>query len=234
MGKADIVKRKVNYELVMERELERIAMQGMRPKLALHACCAPCSSSVLERLGNIFDIYLYFFNPNIGPEDEFRRRLEELRELLVKNGRSDVTLVEGSYEPERFYALARGLENEPEGGERCRRCFELRLRETAAFAISIGADYFTTTLTIGRLKDAQLLNELGGAIAAQSAVKYLFSDFKKKNGCERACELSQLYGLYRQDYCGCVFSKREQEEKHARGQAQLVYQQAATTAQENA
>ena len=204
---------KINYQIEMERELERIAREGRRPKLALHACCAPCSSAVLERLNEAFEIAVYYYNPNIAPEAEFRRRAEEQRRLASEMPLRDVRVVEGEYDPERYYELVRGHEGDPEGGARCAICFEMRLRSTAEFARSIGADYFTTTLSISPLKDAQLLNELGARIAAEAGVRYLHSDFKKRDGYKRSCALSEAYGLYRQDYCGCVFSRREREEQ---------------------
>jgi len=203
---------KINYRIEMEREIERIRKAGRRPLLALHACCAPCSSAVLEQLADVFDIVVFFYNPNISPEEEFRHRLEEqirlVNEMLPGSG---IRVAEGEYEPKEFYRLVQGHESDPEGGERCGICFEMRLRKTAEFAKDIGADYFTTTLSISPLKDAQRLNALGGALAVEYGANYLFSDFKKKEGYKRSCTLSQEYGLYRQDFCGCVFSKLERE-----------------------
>ena len=207
------MKNRINYQIEMERELERIARSGARPRLALHACCAPCSSAVLERLREAFEIELFYYNPNIAPEEEFRRRAEEQRRLVSEMPLESVRVTEGPYDAERYYALVRGHEMDPEGGERCAICFEMRLRKTAEFARAIGADYFTTTLSISPLKDAQLLNELGARVAAEAGVAYLHSDFKKRDGYRRSCALSEEYGLYRQDYCGCVFSRREREER---------------------
>ena len=207
------MKPKTNYQIEMERELARIARQGVRPRLALHACCAPCSSAVLERLNEAFEIELFYYNPNIAPEEEFRRRAEEARRLVSQMPLESVRVIEGPYDAERFYALVRGHEGDPEGGARCAICFEMRLRRTAEFAREIGADYFTTTLSISPLKDSQLLNELGARIAEEAGVRYLHSDFKKKDGYKRSCALSEEYGLYRQDYCGCAFSRREREDK---------------------
>ncbi len=203
---------RVNYHLEMERELARIAARGERPKLALHVCCAPCASVALERLNEAFEIVLFFYNPNIAPEAEYRRRAQELRRLASEMPLRDVRVEEGPYDAERFREMARGHERDREGGARCALCFELRLRATAEFARSIGADYFTTTLTTGRQKNEQIINELGGRIAREAGLRYLFSDFKKKNGCGRSCELSREYGLYRQDYCGCAYSRRERPE----------------------
>ena len=207
------MKSRINYQIEMERELERLSREGRRPKLALHSCCAPCSSAVLERLNEAFEIVVYYYNPNIAPEEEFRRRAAEQRRLAAEMPLRDVRVAEGPYEAERFYELVRGHEGDPEGGARCAICFEMRLRSTAEFARSIGADYFTTTLSISPLKDAQLLNELGARIAEEAGLRYLHSDFKKRDGYRRSCALSEEYGLYRQDYCGCVFSKRERAEK---------------------
>ena len=201
---------KINYQIEMERELARIRAGGERPLLALHVCCAPCSSAVLERLNADFRIAAYFYNPNISPEAEYRFRMRELERLTAEMSLAeDLRVAEGPYEPERFYALTRGHEADPEGGARCGICFEMRLRRTAEFARSIGADYFTTTLSISPLKDAQRLNAIGAEIARESGVKYLFSDFKKRDGYRRSVALSEAYALYRQDFCGCVFSRRE-------------------------
>lgn len=203
---------KVNYQIEMERELKRIEAQGVRPRLLLHSCCAPCSSYVLELLNRHFDITVFYYNPNIAPEEEFRYRAEEQRRLIEQlPHEGEMTLKVGDYDADIFEALAKGMENVPEGGERCTRCFRLRLGKTAQMARDGGYDYFTTTLSISPLKDAQRLNTIGGELAHQYGVPYLFSDFKKKNGYRRSCELSQIYGLYRQDYCGCVYSKQERE-----------------------
>ena len=205
---------KINYQLAMERELAEIARREGRPRLLLHSCCAPCSSAVLERLTDWFDLTVFYYNPNIAPEEEFLRRAEEQRRLIAELPHAhEIQFRCGEYESEAFEALARGLEDMPEGGERCTRCFRLRLGKTAALAAREGFDYFTTTLSISPLKDAQRLNAIGGELAEQFGVSYLFSDFKKKNGYKRSCELSLQYGLYRQDYCGCRFSQMEREKK---------------------
>ena len=198
----------------MERELAEIARREGRPRLLLHSCCAPCSSAVLERLTDWFDLTVFYYNPNIAPEEEFLRRAEEQRRLIAELPHAhEIQFRCGEYESEAFEALARGLEDMPEGGERCTRCFRLRLGKTAALAAREGFDYFTTTLSISPLKDAQRLNAIGGELAEQFGVAYLFSDFKKKNGYKRSCELSVQYELYRQDYCGCRFSQMEREKK---------------------
>ena len=205
---------KINYQLAMERELAEIARRERRPRLLLLSCCAPCSSAVLERLTDWFDLTVFYYNPNIAPEEEFLRRAEEQRRLIAELPHAhEIQFRCGEYESEAFEALARGLEDMPEGGERCTRCFRLRLGKTAALAAREGFDYFTTTLSISPLKDAQRLNAIGGELAEQFGVSYLFSDFKKKNGYKRSCELSLQYGLYRQDYCGCRFSQMEREKK---------------------
>lgn len=206
------MKSKINYQIEMEREIKRLADQNLRPQLVLHSCCAPCSSAVLERLHRDFALTVYYYNPNISPEAEFRHRSDEQRRLAQQmplNG--DVRVVEGEYDPENFYARVKGLEDEPEGGARCTVCFEMRLRKTAEYARSIGAEYFTTTLSISPLKDAARLNEIGAALAREYGLKYLHSDFKKKNGYRRSIELSSQYDLYRQDFCGCVYSRQERE-----------------------
>lgn len=203
---------KINYQIEMEREIARIRSRGRRPLLALHSCCAPCSSAVLERLNEDFQIALFYYNPNISPEEEFRHRVEEQKRLVREMPlREDLTVTEGEYDPATFYARVRGHEDDPEGGARCGICFELRLRRTAEFARGIGADYFTTTLSISPLKDAQRLNAIGAALAEEYGVRYLSSDFKKKDGYRRSCALSEEYGLYRQDFCGCVYSRMERE-----------------------
>ena len=205
---------KINYQIEMEKELRAIQARGQRPLLALHSCCAPCSSAVLERLNAHFRIALYYYNPNISPEAEFRHRVEEQKRLVrAMPLADDLTVTEGPYEPERFYALVRGHEDDPEGGARCGICFEMRLRSTAEYAKRIGADYFTTTLSISPLKDEQRLNAIGRALSEEFGVKYLFSDFKKRDGYRRSCALSEEYGLYRQDFCGCAFSRMERDRR---------------------
>ena len=200
---------KRNYQIELERELQRIEASGRRPSLLLHSCCAPCSSYVLEYLSRTFDITVFYYNPNIAPAEEFERRVAEqirLARELPHAGRIDV--IRGEYDPQVFYDAVRGHEDDPEGGARCALCFRLRLAEAARLARERGDDYFTTTLTISPLKDAQRLNAIGMALSAETGVPWLPCDFKKKNGYRRSCELSEQYGLYRQDYCGCVFSRR--------------------------
>ena len=203
---------KRNYQLEMEREIAKIEKNGVRPKLLLHSCCAPCSSAVLERLTPWFDITVFYYNTNIAPEGEFLHRSEEQKRLIAELPHSGkIDFLCGNYDSGRFLNISRGLESAPEGGERCMRCFLLRLGETARNARRLNFDYFTTTLSISPLKDAQRLNQIGETLSQKFGVKYLFSDFKKKNGYLRSCELSQEYHLYRQDYCGCIFSKQARE-----------------------
>ena len=207
---------KINYQLEMERELARIGESARRPRLLLHACCAPCSSYVLEALNHWFDIDLYYYNPNIAPRSEFDRRAEELQRLAAQlPHENDLRVIVGDYDNAAFMAMCRGHEDDPEGGPRCALCFRMRLQAAARLAAQLGSDYYTTTLTISPLKDAQLLNAIGDELGRQAGVRWLYSDFKKKNGYKRSCELSREYGLYRQDYCGCVFSRLERDRRLA-------------------
>lgn len=197
-----------NYQKELEKLIEKNRREGKKPFLLLHSCCAPCSSYVLEYLAPYFTICDFYYNPNISPRGEYEERKEELVRLLREMGLStEVTFLEGAYQPEDFFAMAKGLEDLPEGGERCFKCYEMRLREAAKTAKEQGADYFATTLTISPLKNAQKLNEIGEHLAKEYGVAYLPSDFKKKNGYKRSVELSAQYELYRQNYCGCIFSK---------------------------
>jgi hypothetical protein len=201
---------KQNYQKILENTIAREQEKGNIPSLLLHSCCAPCSSYCLEYLSEYFKITVFYYNPNIYPEEEYYKRVEEQKEFIRRfPARYPIGFVEGNYDKERFYDMAKGLENVPEGGERCFRCYELRLREAAELAKKIEMDYFTTTLSISPLKNAEKLNEIGDRLAAEYGISYLNSDFKKKNGYKRSVELSQEYGMYRQDYCGCVFSIRD-------------------------
>lgn len=205
---------KINYQLMLEDEIEKVKSDGKKPSLLLHACCAPCSTYVLEYLRNIFDITLFYYNPNISPEDEYSKRSEELIYLSAEIDRENpVKYIIADYEPEKFFEIAKGLEHEKEGGRRCELCYRLRLGETAKQAQKLNFDYFTTTLSISPHKDAEKLNAIGKELSYAAGCRYLYSDFKKKNGYLRSCELSKRFGLYRQDYCGCVFSKREALER---------------------
>jgi predicted adenine nucleotide alpha hydrolase (AANH) superfamily ATPase len=195
-----------NHDLQMQALLDSLPQDGPKPRLLLHACCAPCSSAVLERLAQRLDITLFFYNPNIDTQTEFLRRAEELNRLARQSGLSGEPVIL-PYTPEAFYQAVKGLEGEAEGGARCEACFKLRLREAAAFAAGNGFDYYTTTLTISPMKNAALLNRLGQAIGHEEGIAFLPSDFKKRGGYLRSTHLSKEYGLYRQDYCGCVFSR---------------------------
>ncbi len=198
-----------NYQRELDRLLDGLRAGVRPPKLLLHACCAPCSSYVLEYLSAYFSITVFFYDPNIYPPEEFARRAGEEKRLIEEMPLPrEVRFLEGAYRPEDFYEAVRGLEKEPEGGERCRKCFELRLSAAAREAKAGGYDYFTTTLTISPLKNADMLNEIGERLGREYGVAYLTSDFKKRDGYKRSLELSARYGLYRQDYCGCAFSVR--------------------------
>ena len=202
---------KRNYQKELDKLIERNRKEGKTPRLFLHACCAPCSSYVMEYLSQYFEITVFYYNPNIYPETEYRERAREQERLICEmKTENPIHFLEGTYDPSVFYAMARGHEKDLEGGERCFRCYELRLREGAAVAKQGGFDYFTTTLSISPLKNAQKLNEIGIRLGEEYGVPYLQSDFKKKNGYKRSTELSAQYGLYRQNYCGCVFSQEKE------------------------
>lgn len=204
---------KINYEILMEQQLKEIEKTGIKPKLLLHSCCAPCSSAILEFLQNYFDITVYFYNPNITFEEEYYKRLNEQREYHEKRGYS-IRVIEGNYDPkEDFFKQVKGLEDRKEGGERCFKCYTLRMEATAQKAKELGFDYFSTVLSISPLKNAQWINEIGEKLSEKYGIKFLNGDFKKKNRYLRSTEISREYELYRQDYCGCVFSKMEREAK---------------------
>ena len=198
---------KVNYGRMLDEKMAELEKSGEKPSLLLHACCAPCSSHTLLFLHEHFDITLYFCNPNISPESEFDFRLDELKRLVKELG-LDINIIEEPYASAPFFALAKGLEDLPERGERCQKCIEFRLRMAAAKAKELGSDYFTTTLTISPHKDCTFINECGGRISEETGVPYLYSDFKKHDGYKHSIQLSKEYNLYRQNYCGCVFSMR--------------------------
>lgn len=219
MGKVNAMKE--NYQKILDETIAGLEERGEVPKLLLHSCCAPCSSYVLEYLSNYFYITVLYYNPNIYPEDEYyHRAVEQKRFIKEFPTKYPVTFVEGNFEPERFYETVKGYENIREGGERCFRCYELRLREAAEYAKKLNCDYFTTTLSISPMKNAVKLNEIGGRLAEEYGIPYLYSDFKKRDGYKRSTVISAEYGMYRQDYCGCVFSKREREEQKRERAAQ--------------
>ncbi len=205
---------RVNYQSVLEQTIQELKKEKKIPTLLLHSCCAPCSSYCLEYLSQYFRITVLYYNPNIFPEEEYAYRIsEQIRLVEESHYAHPVQVVGTAYEPEVFYEAVRGLEHIPEGGERCFACYELRLRRTAELAKEQGFDYFTTTLSISPLKNAAKLNEIGGRLSAEYGVPYLYSDFKKKNGYRRSVELSAEHGLYRQDFCGCVYSRQEAEQR---------------------
>lgn len=218
IGVREMMKR--NYQ----KELDQILDTMDRPqKLFLHSCCAPCSSYVLEYLAQYFEITVFFYNPNISPESEYQYRVNEIQRLIREskdNYKYPITFVEGDYQPEVFYQMAKGMEELPERGERCYHCYEQRMREAAIKAVEAGADYFTTTLSISPMKNAQWINEIGESLSQEFHIKHLPSDFKKRNGYKRSIELSKEYDLYRQDYCGCVYSKKERERQKSAKKSQ--------------
>ena len=201
---------KRNFQKEMDKLIEQNLKDGITPSLLLHSCCAPCSSYVLEYLSQFFNITVLYYNPNISPKDEYLYRLQEekrfISEMKFKN---PVKILDCDYNADEFFTVAKGLEKEPEGGKRCEKCFDLRLDFTAKTAKTNNFDYFATTLTISPLKNANLINQIGESLAEKYNVKYLSSDFKKKEGYKRSITLSKEYNLYRQNYCGCIYSKVE-------------------------
>ena len=205
---------KINYQKELDKLIDHLQKEEKVPTLLLHSCCAPCSSYVLEYLSSYFKITVLYYNPNIYPENEYSKRIIEQQTLIGEmDTKYPVQFIAGGYDKGKFYEMAKGLEKVKEGGVRCFKCYELRLRETAEIAKEGGYDYFTTTLSISPLKNAAKLNEIGLKLAKEYGVSYLTSDFKKKNGYKRSVELSAQYGLYRQDYCGCEFSMRQRLEE---------------------
>ncbi|MGN0462574.1 MAG: epoxyqueuosine reductase QueH [Ruminococcus sp.] len=201
---------KRNYQRELDSLISYNEEQSIVPTLLLHACCAPCSGYVIEYLSNYFRLTMLFFNPNIGEREEYSYRRDELKRLISEmKTKYPVSFIDGEYNPQEFYNVAKGFENEPERGKRCSKCFSLRLNYTASVAEKEGFDYFATTLTLSPLKNAEIINSIGEKIECKS--KYLPSDFKKKEGYKRSIVLSKEHNLYRQNYCGCVFSKRNRE-----------------------
>lgn len=203
-----------NYQKELDRLIGQIQKENKVPSLFLHSCCAPCSSYVLEYLSKYFDITVFYYNPNIYPEEEYRKRVQEITRLVNSmEFEHPVKLIEGRYDHRNFSEWQKGLEDIPEGGERCFRCYRQRMEEAAKLAKEGGYDYFTTTLSISPLKNAARINEIGEELAEIYHVTHLPSDFKKKNGYKRSIELSHEYDLYRQNYCGCIYSRREASNK---------------------
>lgn len=206
-----------NYSQQLSKLIEKLQKEGRMPHLLLHACCAPCSSHCLEYLSKYFRITVFYYNPNISPKEEYTLRIEEIKRFVQEfKSENKITLIEGKYEPERFFQVVKGLEQEPEGGKRCEKCFKLRLSEAAKLAKELNADYYTTTLSISPLKNAELLNKIGKEEGDAIGVTHLPSDFKKKGGYARSIELSKEYNLYRQNFCGCVYSLQEAKAREAK------------------
>lgn len=204
---------KKNYYIDFEKVIREIDLENP-PSLLLHSCCGPCSTSVLELLSDYFKVTLLYYNPNIYPSDEYYKRLEEQKKVLEKvNGRFEIKFLEGRYDPSEYFDAVKGVEHLPEGSQRCFSCYEIRLKEAAQFAKKLNMDYFATTLSVSPYKNAQTINELGEKIGAEYGVKHLPNDFKKKDGYKKSVELSKKWNIFRQDYCGCPFSKKEAEER---------------------
>lgn len=197
---------------MMEDQIEKIKNIQSKPTLLLHSCCAPCTSAVLEFLNRYFNVTLFFYNPNISPESEFDFRLDELKRLVKEMNLKDINTIAPEYNPKEFEDMAMGLEDIPEGGARCKKCYRLRLLAAIKYAAENNFGYVTTTLTVSPHKNADWLNEIGIELSKEYGANYLCSDFKKKDGYKRSIELSRQYNLYRQNYCGCIYSKRLSEQ----------------------
>lgn len=202
----------MNYQKVLDEILNNIESSNKTPKLLLHACCAPCSSYVLEYLSKYFEITIYYYNPNIYPETEYQRRMNELKKF-ISNYKSinKINLIEEKYDTNDYYKAVKGYERLGERSERCYKCYEFRMTKACKYAKENNFDYFTTTLSISPYKNSNWINEIGSNLEKEYNIKYLYADFKKKNGYKRSLELSKEYNLYRQDYCGCVYSKQERK-----------------------
>lgn len=210
----------MNYQKVLDETIKNIQSENKIPKLLIHSCCAPCSSYCLEYLSRYFSITVLYYNPNIFPREEYEYRVNEQRRFIEEfPAENKITFIEAPYTPDDFYKIASGLEKEPEGGKRCTECYRLRLEYTAKVAKELGMDYFTTTLSISPLKDADRLNSIGLELEEIYKVPYLVSDFKKRDGYKRSVELSHEYKMYRQDFCGCVYSVEERKNMLANNKA---------------
>lgn len=204
---------KINYQNVMEQTIKDVC-KDKTPKLLLHSCCAPCSSYCISVLSEYFEVTVFYYNPNIYPPEEYQMRVEEQKRFIEEfPTKHPVTFVEGKYDTNRFYEMAKGLEQVKEGGERCFRCYELRLRKTVEYAKAHGYSFFTTTLSISPLKNADKLNEIGKLLSEEYGVPYLYSDFKKKDGYKKSTKISNEYQMYRQYYCGCIYSKTQRDKE---------------------
>ena len=203
---------KINYQKELDKLISQLEKEGRVPSLLLHSCCGPCSSYCIEYLSQYFNITVFYYNPNIYLDEEYYHRVKEQQRFIdVFPTKYPVHFIEGDYDKDRFYAIAKGLEHEPEKGARCHKCYDLRLRRTAQVAKEKGFDFFSTTLTISPMKDSQVLNEIGIRISEELGVSWLPSDFKKREGYKRSTQLSAEYDMYRQDYCGCVYSYNERQ-----------------------
>ncbi len=203
---------KTNYDLILEKIIDEVSNEKSKPKLLLHTCCAPCSSAVITRLASHFDITVLYYNPNIEPLEEYETRKEE-QKRFIQEINLGIKFKDCDYENEKFKTISKGLEDLKEGGYRCHKCYKLRLQKTAEYAKELNYDYFGTTLTISPYKNSQILNKIGEEIEKELKIKYLYSDFKKKEGYKKSIQLSKEYNLYRQNYCGCIYSKKETEYK---------------------
>lgn len=207
----ELKNKKINYDLKMEEIIEEVKKNGIKKRLLIHSCCGPCSSAVLEYLNNFFDIDIYFYNPNITINYEYQHRIVEQKEMLDKL-EYDMQVIEGEYNPEKdFFEKVKGLENAKEGGERCYVCYDLRIGATAKKAKAEGYDFFTTVLSISPMKNVNYINEIGEKYSKEYEIPFLYADFKKKNRYLRSIQISKELDMYRQEYCGCIFSKIERE-----------------------
>ena len=200
----------MNYQLKLEEIIKENQDKNYIPTLLLHSCCAPCSSYCLEYLSKYFKITIFYYNPNITDNNEYKKRVQEQQRLIKElPSINKIEFLEGNYDPNEFFEMAKGLENEPERGARCFKCYELRMRKTAETSKKLNFDYFTTTLSLSPYKNSKKINEIGEMLSKEYNINFLYSDFKKKNGYKRSIELSEIYHLYRQNYCGCIYSKRD-------------------------
>lgn len=206
---------KINYQLILDKTLDQIKEMDKKPRLLIHSCCGPCSSYLLDYLNDYFDIGVFYYNPNIYPQEEFYYRKREQEELIGKMG-LDIEFIGIDHNPEDFYLIAKGLEDLREGGPRCHKCYRIRLEQTGKYAKENGFHYFTTSLSISPHKNAQVLNQIGKDLENELGIKYLYSDFKKRDGFKKSVQLSEKYNMYRQEYCGCEFSLRDYDNRQGK------------------